>query len=867
MTISEKTKFWLQLGLSLVLILPLWGRPYKGGELRTYESYTFGRFEVRMRSAEASGMLSSFFTYHDDDPNWQENWNEIDIEIMGRYDDQVQFNVITPWQINHVHEEMVDYNPHEEFHVYAIEWTPIWVAWFIDDVEVYRDMGDHVWQVNLPQKIMMNIWPPTAEDWAGPFNADDLPIYAFYDWVKYYSYTPGSGEYGTANLFSFEWEDNFDFWDQSRWGKATHTFDGNNCDFIHANVEFLGGYMILCLTDNVNLGFNGELPEDNTAFLHTDGSDIVGPDGEPFLLRGLGLGGWLVPEGYMLHMPGFGSPTVIHDMIEDVVGINGTITFYQVYEANYVNDADIDLIADWGFNHIRLPFHYNKISPEPGIYLEAGLAQLDSTLAWCARNEMYLILDMHCAPGGQNDGNISDSNGEALLWSTPAHQAHTVEIWQMLAERYANEQWIGGYDLINEPVLPEGYTNADLRQLYIEIRDAIRTVDTNHILFIEGNTYATDFNLLTPPFDDNMVYAFHKYWSGVNTGSIQSMLTIRNQYNVPLWLGESGENSNHWYASTIDLMEDNNIGWNWWTHKKLDTITSPLSADIPPLFQDLIDYWDGNGPAPIPEVAQVAVLQMANNLALGNCRFRPDVLAAITDPEFILTPKPFGDHYLPGSIAAVDYDLGANGVGYSDTEYWWDDYNSYTAWNSGHVYRNDGVDIEASSGNSGTEYNVGWTSPGEWMHYTVEVGSAGYYRADLIYSGQETGLVQLLLDGAPVGSPMGLVSTGGWQNWQTQSQSSLFFLPGEHILRLLTVTGGFNLARLDFLLEDPAVLGDITGDGVLDILDIVQLVEMILGDVEPTPVQLWAGDLSDDGTLDILDVVQMVFAILDVGRQ
>lgn len=237
--------------LLLSAIIPLAGKPYKGGELRTAQAYTYGKFEVRMKSAHASGMLASFFTYHD---VWG-YWNEIDIEIMGRYTNEVQFNVISPGQVNHVYRKNTSFSPHADFHVYAFEWTPSYVAWYIDGVQAHIQVGSHVQQLTEPQKIMMNIWQPASVDWAGAWSDTVLPVYAYYDWVKYYSYQPDSAASG--NLFQLEWTENFDFWDQVRWQKATHTFDGNNCDFIQDNVVFVDGYMVLCLTDNVNTGYTG----------------------------------------------------------------------------------------------------------------------------------------------------------------------------------------------------------------------------------------------------------------------------------------------------------------------------------------------------------------------------------------------------------------------------------------------------------------------------------------------------------------------------------------------------------------------------------------------------------------------------------
>jgi len=226
-------------------------KDYKGAEYRTKDTYLYGRFEVRMKSAHREGMLASFFTYFDGTGIW----NEIDLEIMGRYDDDVQFNVIAPTQSNHVGHVPMSSSPHQNYHIYAFEWTPAYVSWFVDGVEVLKQTGSHIQTLTQAQKIMMNIWNPQYENWAGKFYPEALPAFAFYDWVSYYTYTPGSGNYGTDNNFTFSWIDNFDSWDTTKWDKATHTFPGNNCDFIQENAVFQDGKLILCLTNNTNLGY------------------------------------------------------------------------------------------------------------------------------------------------------------------------------------------------------------------------------------------------------------------------------------------------------------------------------------------------------------------------------------------------------------------------------------------------------------------------------------------------------------------------------------------------------------------------------------------------------------------------------------
>ena len=541
-------------------------------------------------------------------------------------------------------------------------------------------------------------------------------------------------------------------------------------------------------------------------FMRAEGKAIVDANGKPVLLRGLGLGGWLVPEGYMLHIPGRGSPSSIRNLILDLLGAADTERFYQLYRANYVNANDLQQIAAWGFNSIRLPFHYEMLSPpdQPGVFLESGFQVLDSLIAWSKRNQMHVILDMHCAPGGQNDQNISDSDGEAKLWTVPSNQDRTVEIWKKIAARYATEPWVIGYDLLNEPVMPSGFSNLDLRSLYRRLALAIREVDPNHILFIEGGNFATDFNNLTPPllYGTNIVYSFHKYWSETSKATIQDLLNLRDNWNVPLWMGESGENSNPWFYETIKLLEENNIGWCWWTHKKIQTTTSPLSAPITANYQRVLDYWNGRASRPSQVFARDALWGMAENLALEKCEPHPDVLHALFDREFNTRVKPFAAHEIPGTIACNEYDFGNAEIAYHDQDYKRVRWDIFQPWNSGSEFRNDGVDLEKSSDAAGAKYSIGWITNGEWLKYTITVKQAGIYDVLLrVASLSGGGILKLVLNGQELTSNIAVPRTNGWYTWATLNVPNIVLPAGVQTLTLFFVNAGFNINQMKFVLK------------------------------------------------------------------
>ena len=230
----------------------------KGAEYRTKDSFKYGRFEASIKAPGKEGMLTSLFTYFDGLPGdtWASSkWNEIDFEIMGRYFNDVQFNTITPNQANHVRHQYVNFDPALDYHTYAFEWTPEYVAWFIDGVEVYKQTEDHIKTLTRAQKFMMNIWSPMYPNWAGVWNDAVLPAFGYYDWAAYYKYTPGTGNYGTGNNFTLDWKDEFNAFDGTRWEKASHGFTGNRSSFVPENIAFVDSKLILCLTDKNILGY------------------------------------------------------------------------------------------------------------------------------------------------------------------------------------------------------------------------------------------------------------------------------------------------------------------------------------------------------------------------------------------------------------------------------------------------------------------------------------------------------------------------------------------------------------------------------------------------------------------------------------
>ena len=275
----------------------------RGAEYRTLDSYAYGRFEASVKPAQGDGITSSFFTY--DDP--ADPWGEIDYEWLGLFDHTIDLNTITTGQASHIRQHYVPFNPHLDFHEYAFEWTPEYVAWFIDGEEIFRQTGTHIAELDSAQKLMMNLWQPVYADWVGTFDNRILPRFSYYDWVKYYEYTPGVGDYGTDNNFTVEWEDDFSDFDQTRWEKSdNHTWGGNQSILIEENAVFVDGMLILCMTDDNHLGFVDVNPP-ALLWARQIGSMVMGrfseeinPAGatpEHFGVTGVGIDSvWLAPD-------------------------------------------------------------------------------------------------------------------------------------------------------------------------------------------------------------------------------------------------------------------------------------------------------------------------------------------------------------------------------------------------------------------------------------------------------------------------------------------------------------------------------------------------------------------------------------------
>src|ERR1700733_7850003 len=328
-------------------------------------------------------------------------------------------------------------------------------------------------------------------------------------------------------------------------------------------------------------------------FIRADGKLLVGGNGERFAIKGINLGTWLVPEGYMFKFSRARAPSEIDAVMRGLIGPQDAARFWTEFRDVYVAKEGIDFIKAAGFNTVRVPLHWGLfVKPETTVgedqFEGPGWALLDRLVGWCREAGLRVILDLHAAPGGQTGVNHDAGPGFPLVFIVPLYRQLTIELWRRLAAHYHEEPTILGYDLLNEPISPysdEDYLNPRLEPLYREIVAAIRGVDSNHVVLLAGAQWSTSFAVFDRPFDANTVYTYHKFWANPTRDALQSYLNFSKRWNVPLLIGETGEYNNVWNKSFRELHEQFGIGWVFWPYKSLDAETAVVSIAKP-------DGWD-----------------------------------------------------------------------------------------------------------------------------------------------------------------------------------------------------------------------------------------------------------------------------------
>jgi len=560
-----------------------------------------------------------------------------------------------------------------------------------------------------------------------------------------------------------------------------------------ATRTILTGVVLILILAGCELGImaseEGEQLTRNTSrnvssipFLKVEGTKIVTQDGDDFYMTGINLGNWLLWEGYLM-MGDFNYRThsQFFDSLKAAFGgdINKALEFEHQWRLNYVTEQAIIDLKNLGFNTLRVPFHFNMFWDWDSYSVrDHGFQYFDNLIEYCRDKGMYVLLDMHAAPGYQNPGDHSDnvdSNASQPRDTVKFWDGDNIniasEVWKHIADYYKDEPVVWGYDLINEPV-PQPGREFELMESLITMTNAIREVDTNHIIVAEGSWWGSDMqkiDWMDPEtqnltgidyrWDDNLVYQTHHYSTDISL--LDQRLAITNKLNVPLILGEYGESDNGNLRNMTDWCIDNEVGYFPWSFKKMSHDRTLWT--IPPngAYQQLKDFINFGGEPPAGLYEQMISFAQ-NNIVNG----APDIIwhQGFYDAVKNITPEP---QTLPGRIEAESYS------------------------------QMSGIQKETTQDTSGDQ-NIGYVDQGDWVEYEVDIASSQTYRLDLRVAaeGTETKTVEVR-QGSTVVATVSFSGSGGWQNWKTVS-TTVPLEGGLDTLTLYFATSGLNLNWLEF---------------------------------------------------------------------
>jgi len=333
--------------------------------------------------------------------------------------------------------------------------------------------------------------------------------------------------------------------------------------------------------------------------LRAERSGFIGRDGAPVRLRGTALGGWLNMENFVTGYPS--AESTMRTAVRGVLGGERYEFFFERLLSGFFAEADARFMAEAGFNAVRIPVNYHHLEDDarPFEVTEAGFAHLDRAVELCAKHGIYTVIDLHALPGGQNQRWHSDNPTHlSAFWQHRHFQDRVVHLWEAIADRYKDNTWVAGYNPVNEPA---DESRQVVGPFYRRLVEAVRAVDPWHTLFLDGNTYSTEFDVFEvfdqPP--GNTVYVCHDYamaglayggpYPGLTRGVWQDAQVLEEKFlrrtdfcrsmESPVWVGEfgpvypggtDGDADRHQIiADQLDIYRRHEVSWSLWTYKDI----------------------------------------------------------------------------------------------------------------------------------------------------------------------------------------------------------------------------------------------------------------------------------------------------------
>jgi len=487
--------------------------------------------------------------------------------------------------------------------------------------------------------------------------------------------------------------------------------------------------------------------------LHTVGNRIVDIYDKEISLHGCNIGSWLLIEPWMLMLDdqkGIESEKDLWDVLGQRFGKKKKLELISTFRNNFFTQNDVVRIAQLDMNCLRVPIWWRAVSdPNYG----GSFEYLDHCIQWCSENGIYVIIDLHGAPGGQSvESRIIGERADALLWKKERYKKETVNWWREVAKRYRDEPAVAGYDLINEAYSAE---MDDLIDLYDEIYDAIRKIDPKHMLIVEDGLLG--FHRMPRPVDQgwtNVVYSFHYYpkdstqgLTAANTDFLR-LNRMALYFDVPVYIGEfnsmqierGGASS---FLRFIEAFDYFNWDWSFWSYKKIEN-NYDYNWGLYGYYRDppKIDVYTDT----FEEIRDAFIRMRTENSEVN---------------PLLQTLLKKGVRRNFGGMRKHIYNL------YLDT-----------------AYILPANDRQARIEWGRTFPNIGYWGPGDRVAWTVYSPLTGPYEFGINYAnGSSENKVRIWLDGVQV-VDIPLIDTGGWEKYRAQVLTSLLLEEGRHTIEI-----------------------------------------------------------------------------------
>jgi len=515
----------------------------------------------------------------------------------------------------------------------------------------------------------------------------------------------------------------------------------------------------------------------------------VTADGREVQLKGVNLGGWLLQETWMTPVKGSADHWTTREVLTKRFGAEKAAELFAVYEDHWITGWDLDQIKALGMNVVRVPFGYWNLPSETG---DVDFGRLDWIVKECAARGLYVVLDLHGAPGFASNEHSSGKVGASQLFAPgaagEAFRTKTEELWTEVARHFRGSGTVAAYDLLNEPMAKP--SDAELWKLYDRLYRAIRRVDPDHLISVEA---IWEVNNLPDPREwgwTQMLYQTHDYgWDQDQARFLEAKMSssvLVYDYQVPLLVGEfsSFGKFDDW-DRTLARYDQAGFQWTMWTWKLTKKGTTPWAVYSSPYvpspnvaedsFEDIRQAWsqtDTSGenfarneylvtsltqslrrkPYPAPLPGPKAQVPLATRYEAEDALI---VLSTHAKPGLPMGTEAQG--FFSGKLAAG------------------------------------GLNTSLKAG----EVEADWSNlPHVKFRVNAEVG--GPHRLVLAYNGDDDKTILIRVNGKDIPIHLPPLSGGAW-NLMHQKTLVVDLIPGENILQVSGALGGRGWENVDYI--------------------------------------------------------------------